>query len=93
MHKHVPHVYMFLKARLKPGTTHDKKEKETFGETALETALELTESKIWALDLRNKVSGPHINKSVGPKLNLPSLPSSSLGGGGGGGRWAGLCEH
>lgn len=80
MHKHVPHVYMFLKARLKPGTTHDKKEKETFGETALETALELTESKIWALDLRNKVSGPHINKSVGPKLNLPSLLSSSFGG-------------
>ena len=47
---------------------------------ALETALELTESRIWALDLRNKGSRPHINKSVGPKKTQSSLVSSSSGG-------------
>ena len=46
----------------------------------LETALELTESRIGAVDLRNKGSGPHINKSVGPKETQSSLVSSSSGG-------------
>ena len=47
---------------------------------ALETALELTESRIWALDLRNKGSRPHINKSFGPKETQSSLVSGSSGG-------------
>ena len=57
-----------------------KRKNKIFGEMVLETALELTESRIGAVDLRNKGSGPHINKSVGPRETQSSLVSSSSGG-------------
>lgn len=68
-------MFMFLKARLKPGLTHNKKEKELL----CETALELTESRIWALDLENKGSRAHVNKStVGTKETQSSLSPFQL---------------
>lgn len=60
---------------MKLGTTYNEKKKEIFGETALE----LAENRMWALDLKNKGRGSHTQLAP-EKLNLLSLLSSSVGG-------------
>ena len=57
-HTHT-NVHVSGRQDLKLRTIHNEKEKELFGETALDTGLEW--NTIWILDLKNKGSGPHIN--------------------------------
>lgn len=85
MHAHLPtHVHVYRRQDLKLGTTYNEKKEEIFGETALE----LAENRIWALDLENKGSGSPTQLAP-KKLSLPALFSRSFGEEG----KAGLWEH
>lgn len=60
---------------MKLGTTYNEKKKETFGETALE----LTENRMWALDLKNKGRGLTLNWPQRNSIFFLSFPALLVG--------------